>query len=424
MRAIKVMNSGVNWSEGNARYSPNYSDRHISNGLYTFNSDSTYGPRSYIGFRAYSPDNYISLPNMVKKQAKELVFVQFSDGAIVQERHFYDGTGTSHNDAYCRKANYNAVNTPGTNDGKGTFGPNGSGEPLTIDGVEYGMKFMGFGKTKADVGTPKDNMTKYVLNSEPAGVVKIEGIKHIVSGDNGWTENANAFQYNVVTGAFLFDSITGNERGWLIGIPKTGLKTVVDVDGLTWDMPNGRYNSTKYFDAPAFTCRVSRGQDASVDLFTASIGGKEVLRKTGVKTSEPVAVDLAEWWKTAADGTYDLVLSAGTGAKKSFDTTVRFSKVSTGIELTGKPADRDKMPTACFVASAVVLGEQATEAWYVCNNANDSNPAWEEYRGGKHVFTNKKKTAAKWAVAWRVVVDNGASTRRSEILKHVGMAVM
>ena len=417
MRAIKEIESGFMFSECSGQYSPSYEDRHLSKGLYSLNKNDSYYYKGFIGFVQYASGSHPNVGTL-----DNLGFVQFADGAIVQKRKYgkYSTIG-------CRAANYSFMNTPNTNDGKGAFGPNGSGEPLTVDGVEYGMKVMGFGKTKADIGTAADNLTRYVLDALPAGIVELGSSNRLMSGDNAWTSQANAYMWNpYATGdsKFEFSSRGGADYGILIGIPKTGLKTVVDVDGLTWDMPNGRYNSTKHFDAPAFTCRVSRGQDASVDLFTASIGGKEVLRKTGVKTSEPVAVDLAEWWKTAAYGTYDLVLSAGTGAKKSFDTTVRFSKVSTGIELTGKPADREKMPTACFVASAVVLGEQATEAWYVCNNANDSNPAWEEYHGGKHVFANKRKTADKWAVSWRAVIDNGASTRRSEILKHVGMAVM
>ena len=419
MRVIRTFESGYMFSSGDASLDADYDRRHEYNGLYNLSSSA----QPYIGFKKWvegmKPSNVSggsTLPN--------IEFVEFADGTILQKKCYDINMYSTVIDGI--KNNYVFFNSSwNVGDGKGTFGDNGAGEPLEINGTQYKMRMFGFGKTKSDIGTAVDGVTKYIINSEPKDVIELRSGAYLVSANNGWRDTANSFQYNPDTG-FEFrakDRYGSRNYGLVFGTPPE-VKTVVDVDGLKWDMASGKYLGPTTKTAPVFVARTYRQTDTTVPILTATIDGEQVLSKNNVKANEAVSIDLADWWSRAADGWHEMTLSAGTGAKKSFDTVVRFKKGIVGLEVTGKPSDRDKMPTACFIASAVNLAEKATATWYVCNNANDAAPAWEEYNGGRHVFANKNKTSEKWAVAWRIVVDNGTSARRSELIKHVAMAVM
>lgn len=407
MRAIRVIRSG--WEFACSRTGDS-SSRTENRGLWYQNDNSVV----HVGFRKWVEGDTVDGGSGYK--VPNIEFVQFADGSILEKKLY--GPYLSIRDY--RNANYAFFNSnTSTPDGKGLFGDNGPGDQLLVDGVDYKMRMLGFGKTMADVGTSADNVTKYIINSEPKGLIDI-GSYHIASANNGWRANPNTFQYTVY--GFEFRS-KGSSYGLVYGTPPE-YKTVVDVDGLKWDMASGKYLGPTTKTAPVFVARTYHQTDSTIPTLTATIDDEQVFSKNNVNANEAVSIDLSDWWSRAADGWYEMTLSAGTGAKKSFDTVIRFKKGIVGLEVKCKPADREKMPTACFVASAVNLAEKATATWYVCNNANDAAPAWEEYNGGMHVFANSKKTSEKWAVAWRVVVDNGTSTRRSELIKQVAMAVI
>lgn len=408
MRAIRVIKSG--WEFACSRTGDS-SSRTANRGLWYQNDNYIV----HVGFRKWVEGDTVDGGSGYK--VPNIEFVQFADGSILEKKLY--GPYLSIKDY--RNNNYAFFNSDTSKpDGKGLFGDNGQGDPLQVDGTQYKMRMLGFGKTMSDVGTSADNVTKYIINSEPKGIIDLDNY-WLTSANNGWRANQNTFQYSSASG-FSFRS-KSDSFGLVYGTP-TEYKTVVDVDGLKWDMASGKYLGPTSKNALTFIVRTYRESDPTIPTLTATIGGDQVFSKNNVKANEAVSIDLSDWWSRAADGWHEMTLSAGTGAKKSFDTIVRFKKGIVGLEVKGKPADRDKMPTACFVASAVNLAEKATATWYVCNNANDAAPAWEEYNGGRHVFANSRKTSEKWAVAWRIVVDNGTSTSRSELLKHVSMAVM
>ena len=74
-----------------------------------------------------------------------------------------------------------------------------------------------------------------------------------------------------------------------------------------------------------------------------------------------------------------------------------------------------KKDTAAKVSQAIVsvsrkIDEKSTFKAYVCNNANDANPAWEEVTDMmEKIYTikNTTKTAAKWAFGLKVEVVRG-----------------
>lgn len=73
-----------------------------------------------------------------------------------------------------------------------------------------------------------------------------------------------------------------------------------------------------------------------------------------------------------------------------------------------------------------VADDKVTKDIQVCNNANDSEPAWEVYApdsAGNHTFANNEKTADKWAVATKVEVTANNSTEEIS-LKSIGMGVL
>ena len=119
--------------------------------------------------------------------------------------------------------------------------------------------------------------------------------------------------------------------------------------------------------------------------------------------------------------TLTVEVSSGGGAN-TYTTSV--TVISDTIDVQGDPVSSDRRPAACSLMNIVKLGSGATEKWYVTNNANDSAPAWEEYDGDVHEFSNDTKTASQWAVSWRCQIGGSSATSQSKLSQKVGMAVV
>lgn len=121
------------------------------------------------------------------------------------------------------------------------------------------------------------------------------------------------------------------------------------------------------------------------------------------------------------ENTLTLTLTTEEGLSRSYD--VAFYKKYVHITLESCAQSLKRMPVGCSLVNAVVLGQGATEQWWVCNNANDASPTWEEYTGDGHAFANSQKTAADWGVAWKCKIGGASATTQSELLKQVAMGV-
>jgi hypothetical protein len=95
-------------------------------------------------------------------------------------------------------------------------------------------------------------------------------------------------------------------------------------------------------------------------------------------------------------------------------------KVGNVLEFKSNPINRPTMPVSCRVMMDWTVSDGATATLYVCNNANDSSPTWEnctsEFNAGTaHTFTNASKINASWAVGLRVVINAGTATGTIEV---------
>ena len=77
--------------------------------------------------------------------------------------------------------------------------------------------------------------------------------------------------------------------------------------------------------------------------------------------------------------------------------------------------DTASMPTRISLRISKEMPQSAVFTVEVCNNAYDVSPTWEDATSTvngnlSYVFTNTKKTADRWGVSIRVMIDrNGGS---------------
>ena len=92
---------------------------------------------------------------------------------------------------------------------------------------------------------------------------------------------------------------------------------------------------------------------------------------------------------------------------------VRFTKDVDRIEIILKTAmESDTMPTLLMVNVQGLIPAGAVLSAYATNNANDASPVWENISSAvlsreKHIFANASKTASKWAVNVRIILERG-----------------
>lgn len=134
----------------------------------------------------------------------------------------------------------------------------------------------------------------------------------------------------------------------------------------------------------------SAASDGSLDTRHAYNGGFGVRPLCNLNSETPVSD------QPDSDGYYSLLLDA-TGE----------------IELTYNVKETATMPTAVNIELDLVKTFGCSTTVEICNNGNDTVPAWEDVStvvksGVNHIFANKTKTADKWKVIIKIhIVRNG-----------------
>lgn len=162
----------------------------------------------------------------------------------------------------------------------------------------------------------------------------------------------------------------------------------------------------------------------TVASITCTISGSTAFTASDVASNAQFTATIPqEVFEQLQEGynTITTTITQETGLSNSY--TTAFQKKYVHISLESSAQTVDAMPTSCSLVNAVVLGQGATEQWWVCNNANDASPTWEEYTGDGHVFTNDQKIADDWAVAWKCKIGGASATTQSELIKQVAMGV-
>lgn len=134
-------------------------------------------------------------------------------------------------------------------------------------------------------------------------------------------------------------------------------------------------------------------------------------------TNADAGANMRTHYKTTATGKiYIRAVTTDSGSGTSATSATVKASVGTVLQIETLPYDYDTMPEKITVALKETRGE-AAQTIEVCNNANDDAPTWETYTptNGLHAFTNKEKTADKWAVATKVTIKAGEETGAIEI---------
>lgn len=163
------------------------------------------------------------------------------------------------------------------------------------------------------------------------------------------------------------------------------------------------------------------GSGDTVD-YVVRCEGRTIAQAEGVPKSQGVRITDEQFSRIGAGKkTLEVVVSAGS---ESNEYSVSLEAASNAVEVAGNPHEVGMRPVGCTLANAVVVGEGGFNRWLVSNNAADEEPAWEAYEGDSHVFSNKSKTADKWAIGWKCEIGGPGSTSRSELIRQVAMGVI
>ena len=111
-----------------------------------------------------------------------------------------------------------------------------------------------------------------------------------------------------------------------------------------------------------------------------------------------------------AAGEHSMTITVTDSAGNSATRVVTFSRSITMISVQRDAIETDAMAEKILI-SARFLGAENNLTVEACNNAKDATPTWETVTPGrKHLFTNKTKTATKWAVGVRVKLTKASTS--------------
>ena len=132
---------------------------------------------------------------------------------------------------------------------------------------------------------------------------------------------------------------------------------------------------------------------------------------SGTKTSFKIDKDE---WKEILNGQHTITIKADDGTEKA-EKTFKFSKNENEILFELKnPMEAIEMPTKAIVQMIASIPSGATSKVEICNNAFDTNIAWqdvtEEAKNLENIeFKNKSKTAENWGVNIRVNIKRNSA---------------
>ena len=136
-----------------------------------------------------------------------------------------------------------------------------------------------------------------------------------------------------------------------------------------------------------------------------------------VQSSSPKTVDMTInriAWTRLSNGSHTIRIVATDSNGGTSEISSTFTKLVETIDITTKAMESSERPNRITLTIARVIPEDAIFKVFVCNNALDATPVWENatesvLKGDPHMFDNDTKTSSKWAVKVEIVVErNGA----------------
>ena len=155
---------------------------------------------------------------------------------------------------------------------------------------------------------------------------------------------------------------------------------------------------------------------------TATLNGSAIYTKSNVSSGSTGNIQIT---KTMIDnygvvGTNTIKVTVSDGIA-SVSKTTTFERNQTELIVQGAEIiSYDEMPKEMGVRLVANVPDGAAMYVFCCNNGNDINPTWEDcteetLNREMHTFTNASKTAEKWGVNIRIVIQKGTATEKATI---------
>lgn len=157
----------------------------------------------------------------------------------------------------------------------------------------------------------------------------------------------------------------------------------------------------------------AEGEKVTIDEY---VDDEKIYTHT-VQSSSPTTVNMvinALAWTRLSNGSHTIRIKATDTNGGTSEISSTFTKIIETISITTKPMKSSERPARITLTIARVIPERANFKVFVCNNALDSVPDWEDatecvLKGDPYMFTNTTKTSSEWAVRVNIIVErNGA----------------
>lgn len=155
---------------------------------------------------------------------------------------------------------------------------------------------------------------------------------------------------------------------------------------------------------PSYQYTVGDNDEADTLKVVESLDGVEVrtIENAERKKSYTFALTAAQF--SSLTGQHTMSIKVTDSAGNSVTRTITFTRNVSRIDFDWKVGDTTAAAEKILVSMRYNAHEDDVLV-QVCNNFNDASPAWETVTVGlKHMFSNKVKTAASWAVGIRVTI--------------------
>ncbi|WGZ48066.1 hypothetical protein [Clostridium botulinum] len=174
-------------------------------------------------------------------------------------------------------------------------------------------------------------------------------------------------------------------------------------------------------DTQAVKAQVSDDSNFSNNLKEFKLD-KEV---TNANSGEKFAIKVSGLEKNTTK--YIRVGSTDSGSNTTSWSDSIIVKIGNILEVQTLPSKTQFRPSTLIVKDKTTIDSKATVVVYVCNNALDENPTWEDIteaykKNEAYEFTNESKIADTWAVAVRYVINANDATGEISI-ESIGVGV-
>ncbi len=155
---------------------------------------------------------------------------------------------------------------------------------------------------------------------------------------------------------------------------------------------------------------------------TATLNGNVIYTRSNVSSGSTNNIQITKTMidNYGVEGTNTVEVTVPDGIE-SVSKTTTFERNQTELTIQGNEIlSYDEMPKEMGIRLVSNVPNGATMYVFCCNNANDTNPTWEECtqevsNGEMHTFTNTLKTAEKWGVNIKIVIQKGTASENATI---------